>query len=91
MSKIITKGPTLEQMQQSLFLDGDCVGNERLVSFSSNDEPETFATIESVKRFENNEWEIECFVPFTGKWHFSARYSTKTCSGEILRVWQEKA
>lgn len=87
---LISAGPTLEQIQRSLFLDYEKeLGNEEMVNFTMGC-IDTDATIEAVKRLKDGEWELECFIPFTDGWHFAVHYSPKTRTGTVLRTWQEK-
>lgn len=87
--KKIIGGPTLEQIQHSLFLETE-LGNDRIVDFTIEGGHDTSATIEAAKRLEASEWELDCFIPFTDGWHLLAHYSPKTRTGIVLRTWQEK-
>ncbi len=87
----ISAGPTLEQIQHSLFLDCENeLGNERMINFTMGCS-DTAATIEAAKRLKDGELELECYVPFTDGWHFAACYFPKTRTGTVLRTWQKKS
>ncbi len=87
----ILSGPDKWQLILALFEPDQC----NMVPFEIEGEPDgnTWVSVGSGTRKDGDgqEWELDCLIPFTGGWHIRVQYSLKTCTGMVLKSWQDES